>query len=81
MLSFSYQKNSLSFSIPAGLEVLYMEESDDDFLKFILLNLFASSFMVVSVPLHFMFIQENLVDGIVSKRISVATISWKLFLQ
>ena len=62
------QKNSLSFSIPAGLGVLYMEEPENDFLKFILLNLFAFLIMVLLVPVHFMFIQENLVEGFVSKK-------------
>ena len=38
-----------------------MEEPDDDFLKFILL-------MALLVPVNFMFIQENLVEGFVSKK-------------
>ena len=45
-----------------------MEEPDDDFLKFILLNLFASLIMALLVPVHFMFIQENFVEGFVSKK-------------
>ena len=45
-----------------------MEEPDDDFLKFILLNLFASLIMALLVPVHFKFIQENLVEGFVSKK-------------
>ena len=47
--------------MPARLEVLYMEEPDDDFLKFILL-------MAFLVPVNFMFIQENLVEGFISKK-------------
>ena len=61
-------KKSPSFSIPAGLEVLYMEEPDDDFLKLILLNLFASLIMALLVTVNVMFIQENLVKGFVSKK-------------
>ena len=38
-----------------------MEKPDDDFLKFILL-------MALLVPVSLMFIQENLVDGFVSKK-------------
>ena len=45
-----------------------MEEPDDDFLKFVLLNLFASLIMAFLVPVHFMFIQENLVKSFVSKK-------------
>ena len=45
-----------------------MEEPDDDFLKFILLNLFASLIMALLLPVNFMFIQENLVEGFVSKK-------------
>ena len=68
MLSFVCQKNSLSFSIPAGLEVLCMEEPDDDFFRFILLNLLASLIIALLVPVHFMFIQKNFVEGFVSKK-------------
>ena len=57
-----------SFPIPAGLEVLYTEEPDDDFLKFILLNFFASLIVALLVPVHFMFMQKNLVEGFVSKK-------------
>ena len=45
-----------------------MEEPDDDFLKFILLNLFASLIMALLVPVNVMFIQENLVEGFVSQK-------------
>ena len=45
-----------------------MEEPDDDFLKFILLNLFASLIMALLTPVNFMYIQENLVEGFVSKK-------------
>ena len=45
-----------------------MEEPDDDFLKLILLNLFASLIMGFLVPAHFMFIQKNFVEDFVSKK-------------
>ena len=56
------------FSVPAGLEVLYREEPGDDFLKFVLLNLFASLIMAMWVSVHFMFIQKYLVEGFDRKK-------------
>ena len=38
-----------------------MEEPDDDFLKFSLLNMCAPKIMALLVPVHFMFIREILV--------------------
>ena len=49
------------------LEVLYMEESDDDFLKFFLLNMRAPKIMALLAPVHFMFIREILGEGFVLK--------------
>ena len=44
-----------------------MEEPDDNFLKFFLLNMRAPKIMALLVPVHFMFIREILADGFVLK--------------
>ena len=58
-----------------------MEEPDDGFLKFFLLNMCAPRIMALLVPVHFMFMQEILMEGFVLKKNSVATVLWKLLLQ
>ena len=71
-----------------------MEEPDDDFLKFFLLNMCAPKIMALLVPVHFMFIRELLVGTrtfyffprnsyreFYFKKISVAIVLWKLLLQ
>ena len=45
-----------------------MEEPDDDFLKFFLLNMRAPKIMALLVPVHFMFIREILAEGFVLKK-------------
>ena len=44
-----------------------MEQPDDGFLKFFLLNMCALRIMDLLVPAHFMFIQEILTDGFILK--------------
>ena len=51
-----------------------MEEPDDGFLKFFLLNMCAPRIMALLVPVHFMFMQEILMVGFVLKKNSVATV-------
>ena len=75
MLSFWCQKYSLSLSIPLLLEVLYMEQPDDGFLIFFLLNMCAPRIMAFLVPVHFLFIQEFLIEGFVLKN-NVSTYSF-----
>ena len=58
-----------------------MEEPDGDFLKFFLLSMCAPKIMALLAPVHFMFIREILTEGFVLKKISVATVLWKLLLQ
>ena len=45
-----------------------MEQPDDGFFKKILLNICAPRIMTLLVPAHFMFIQENLIEGFVLKK-------------
>ena len=45
-----------------------MEQADDGFLKVFLLNMCAPRIMVLLVPVYFMFIQEILIEGFVSKK-------------
>ena len=45
-----------------------MEQADDGFLKVFLLNMCASRIMVLLAPVYFMFIQEILIEGFVSKK-------------
>ena len=45
-----------------------MEQPDDSFLKFFLLNMCSPRTTALLVPAHFMFIQEILIDGFVSKK-------------
>ena len=45
-----------------------MEQPDDGFLKVFLLNMCAPRIMVLLVPVYFMFIQEILIEGFVSKK-------------
>ena len=68
VLSFWCQKNLLSLSIPLLLEVLCMEQPDDNFLKFFLLNMCSPRTTALLVPAYFMFIQEILIDGFVLKK-------------
>ena len=56
-----------------------MEEPDDDFLNFFLLNMCAPKIMALLVPVHFMW--KILTEGFVLRKISVATVMWKLLLQ
>ena len=48
-----------------------MEEPDDGFLNFFfsLLNMCASRIMALLVPVHFMFMQEILMEGFVLKKL------------
>ena len=81
MLSFWCKKNSLSVSIPLLLEVLYMEQPDDGFLNLFLLNMCAARIKAFTVPVHFIFIQEILMEGFVLKKnfrsYSFVVASWK----
>ena len=45
-----------------------MEEPDNNFLKFFLLNMRAPKIMALLVPVHFMFIREILAEGFVLKK-------------
>ena len=47
-----------------------MEQPDDGFYKFFLLNIFfcAPRIMTLPVPAHVMFIQGNLIEGFVLKK-------------
>ena len=45
-----------------------MEEPDDDFLKFFLLNMRAPKIMALLVPVHFMFIREIFAEDFVLKK-------------
>ena len=62
-----------------------MEEPDDDFLKFSLLNMCAPKIMALLVPIHFMFIRELLTEGFVLKKnfssysFLEAALKWDLF--
>ena len=44
-----------------------MEQPDDGFLKYFLLNMCAPRIMALLVPVHFIFIQEILIEGFVLK--------------
>ena len=68
MLSFWCQKNSLSFSVPSLLEVLYIEQPDNGFFNFFLLNMCTPRIMALLVPVNFMFTQEILIEGFVLKK-------------
>ena len=68
MLLFWCQKKSLSSSIPLSLEVLYMEQSDEDILKYFLLKMCAHGIMTLLIPVHFIFIPENLTQGFALKK-------------
>ena len=54
-------------TIPLLLKVLCMEEPDDNFLNFFLLNMCAPKIMTLLVLIHFMFIREILTEGFVLK--------------
>ena len=45
-----------------------MEEPDDDFLKFFLLNMCAPMVMALLVPVHFTLLREILEEGFVLKK-------------
>ena len=68
MLPFWCQKQSLSLSILLLLEVLYREEPDHNFFDFFLLSMSAPRIMALLVPVHFLFIQEILLEGFVFKK-------------
>ena len=68
MLLIWCQKKSLPLSIPLLLDVLFMEQPDDGSLNFFLLNKCASRIMALMVPVHFLFIQEILIEVFVLKK-------------
>ena len=45
-----------------------MEQPDDGFFKFFLLNMCAPRITTLFVPAHFMFIQENLIESFVLEK-------------
>ena len=45
-----------------------MEQPDDGFLIFFLLNMCAPRIMTLLVPVHFLFIQEILIEGFVLEK-------------
>ena len=45
-----------------------MEQTDDGFFNFFLLNMCAPRTMVLLLPAHFMFMQEILIEGFVIKK-------------
>ena len=45
-----------------------MEQPDDGFLIFFLLNMCVPRIMALSVPVHFLFIQEILIEGFVLEK-------------
>ena len=45
-----------------------MEQPDDGFFKFFFVKHVAPRIMTLLVPAHFMFIQENLIEGFVLKK-------------
>ena len=45
-----------------------MEEPDDDFSNFFLLNMRAPKIMALLVPVHFIFIREILAEGFLLKK-------------
>ena len=68
MLLFWCKKYSLSVSISLLLEVLYTKQPDDGFLNLSLLNMCAARIMALMVPVHFIFIQEHLIEAFVFKK-------------